>query len=126
MTTDLSSTHADGRDWIIETDRLRLRAITVNDTALMLAVWNDPAFMRNVADRGIRSDEQARVAIESGAQKLFETYGYGPYCMSLKSTGSMIGIEKPPRSGLGAESKRAAASVGASPGNPAPPAILRR
>jgi hypothetical protein len=42
MTTDLSSTHADGRDWIIETDRLRLRAITVNDTALMLAVWNDP------------------------------------------------------------------------------------
>lgn len=92
MTTDLSSTHADGRDWIIETDRLRLRAITVNDTALMLAVWNDPAFMRNVADRGIRTDEQARVAIESGAQKLFETYGYGPYCMSLKSTGSMIGI----------------------------------
>ena len=31
-------------------------------------------------------------AIESGAQKLFEDYGYGPYSMALKSDDSMIGI----------------------------------
>jgi len=79
-------------DYLMETDRLRLRAVTVDDTELMLAVWNDPAFIRNVTDRGIRTTEQARDAIESGAQKLFDDYGYGPYCMSLKSDGSMIGI----------------------------------
>ena len=79
-------------DWLIETERLRLRPVTVDDTELMLAIWNDPAFIRNVSDRGIRTVEQARDAIESGAQKLFEDYGYGPYCMSLKSDGSMIGI----------------------------------
>lgn len=77
---------------LMETERLQLRAITVEDHTLMLAVWNDPAFIRNVADRGIRDEEQAREAIASGAQKLFEDYGYGPYCMSLKSDGSMIGI----------------------------------
>ena len=79
-------------DWLLETDRLRLRPVTVEDTELMLAVWNDPAFIRNVADRGIRTTEQAREAIASGAVKLFQDYGYGPYCMSLKSNGSMIGI----------------------------------
>jgi ribosomal-protein-alanine N-acetyltransferase len=79
-------------DWLIETDRLRLRPVTVEDTALMLAVWNDPAFIENVTDRGIRTVEQAREAIKGGAGKLFEDYGYGPYCMSLKSDGTMIGI----------------------------------
>ena len=79
-------------DWLLETERLRLRPVTVDDTELMLAIWNDPAFIRNVSDRGIRTVEQARDAIESGAQKLFEDYGYGPYCMSLKSDGTMIGI----------------------------------
>lgn len=76
----------------METERLRLRPVTVEDTELMLAVWNDPAFIRHVLDRGIRTVEQAREAIESGAQKLFEDYGYGPYCMSLKSDGTLVGI----------------------------------
>ena len=79
-------------NWLIETERLRLRPVTVDDTELMLAIWNDPAFIRNVSDRGIRTVEQAREAIEGGAQKLFEDYGYGPYCMSLKSDKTMIGI----------------------------------
>jgi len=79
-------------DWLLETDRLRLRPVAIEDTELMLAVWNDPAFIRNVADRGIRTTEQAREAIAGGALKLFEDHGYGPYCMSLKSDGSMIGI----------------------------------
>ena len=78
--------------WNIETQRLRLRPITVNDAALMLAVWNDPAFIQNVADRGIRTNEQARVAIQHGAEQLFESYGYGPCSMSLKSNGAMIGV----------------------------------
>lgn len=80
------------RDWVIETDRLKLRPVTVDDVALMLAVWNDPAFIHNVADRGIRTEAEARDAIVNGAQKLFEDYGYGPYCMALKSNGDLIGI----------------------------------
>ena len=79
-------------EWLISTKRLRLRAVSVDDTDLMLAVWNDPAFMQNVADRGIRTHEDAREAIRSGAQKLFDEYGYGPYCMSLKTDGTLIGI----------------------------------
>ncbi len=43
-------------------------------------------------DRGIRTLEQAREALQEGALKLFTDFGYGPYCMSLRSDGSMIGI----------------------------------
>ena len=77
---------------LMETDRLQLRAVSVDDHALMLAVWNDPAFIRNVADRGIRTEQEARDAIVGGASKLFADYGYGPYSMSLKTDGAMIGI----------------------------------
>ena len=77
---------------LIETDRLRMGAITVDEADLMLAIWNDPAFVRNVGDRGIRTLTEAKEAVAGGAQRLFEDYGYGPYWMSLKSDGSMIGI----------------------------------
>ncbi len=48
------------RPFILETDRLRLRRLTLDDADLMLAIWNDPAFVRFVGDRGIRTLEQAR------------------------------------------------------------------
>ncbi len=57
-------------DWLLDTERLRLRPVTVEDTSLMLAVWNDPAFIRNVSDRGIRTEEQAREAFALAAHKL--------------------------------------------------------
>jgi ribosomal-protein-alanine N-acetyltransferase len=88
----MSNTPEPSGDWLIETERLRLRPVTVDDAALMLAIWNDPAFIKNVSDRGIRTVEQAQEAIKVGVQKLFEEHGYGPYCMSLKSDGAMIGI----------------------------------
>ena len=78
--------------WLIDTERLRLHPVTVDDAELMLSVWNDPAFIRNVVDRGIRTTDEARVAIADGAERLFKRYGYGPCCMSLKSNGVQIGI----------------------------------
>lgn len=79
-------------DWFLETERLVLRRITLGDTGLMLAIWNDPAFIHHVGDRGIRTIEDAQDALNKGAFKLYEEHGYGPYCMSLKRDGTQIGI----------------------------------
>lgn len=79
-------------DWQLETERLRLRRITLDDADLMLAIWNDPAFVRNVGDRGVRTLDEARAELQAGALKLFADYGYGPYAMVLKSEGTRIGI----------------------------------
>jgi RimJ/RimL family protein N-acetyltransferase len=79
-------------DWQLETERLFLRRVSLEDADLMFAVWNDPAFVRNVGDRGIRSLADARAAMETGALKLYEDYGYGPYAMILKGDGTRVGI----------------------------------
>lgn len=84
--------NASDADWFIETERLVLRRVTLGDAGLMLAIWNDPAFVRFVGDRGIRTVAEAQAALKDGAFKLYEDYGYGPYVMSLKKGDSQIGI----------------------------------
>jgi RimJ/RimL family protein N-acetyltransferase len=79
-------------DWQLETRRLILRRVTLDDADLMLAVWTDPAFVRNVGDRGIRSIDDAREAVRTGPLKLYADYGFGPYAMVLKTNGTRIGI----------------------------------
>ena len=79
-------------DWALQTERLQLRRVTLDDADLMLAVWTDPAFVRNVGDRGIRTLDDAREAMQSGALKLYADYGYGPYAMVKKADGARIGI----------------------------------
>ncbi|NIS90713.1 MAG: GNAT family N-acetyltransferase [Woeseiaceae bacterium] len=77
---------------MLETSHLSLRKMTLEDVGLMLAVWNDPAFIRYVGDRGIRTIDDAREAMKSGALQLYERYGYGPYRVALKDTDTPIGI----------------------------------
>lgn len=76
----------------LETERLVLRRLALDDADLMLAVWNDPAFLRNVGDRGIRTLDQAREAMKTGVFRLYADYGYGPFALTLKRDGTRIGI----------------------------------
>jgi RimJ/RimL family protein N-acetyltransferase len=79
-------------DFLIKTERLHLRPVTLDDADLMLAVWNDPAFVHHVGDRGIRTLEESIKALKDGALRLFEEHGFGPYRVSLKTDDSAIGI----------------------------------
>ncbi|NNF40325.1 MAG: GNAT family N-acetyltransferase [Woeseiaceae bacterium] len=81
-----------GRRGVLETRRLTLRRITLDDAGFMLSIWNDPAFVRYVGDRGIRNEEEAAAAIAQSAFTLYENYGYGPYCMTRKADGVQVGI----------------------------------
>ena len=77
---------------MLETPRLALRRVTLDDADLMLAIWNDPAFIRFVGDRGVRTLDESRAAMSEGVLRLFERFGYGPYCLVRKSDGERIGI----------------------------------
>ena len=79
-------------DWQLETRRLFLRRVTSDDAGLMLAVWNDPAFVEHVGDRGIRTEADALEALEAGAFRLYKEHGYGPYKMIRKDDAASIGI----------------------------------
>lgn len=74
------------------TERLELRRLTLDDAPLMLAIWNDPAFVRFVGDRGIRTADDAQEAMRNGILKLYGDYGYGPFRIALRDSGKAIGI----------------------------------
>jgi len=69
-----------------------MRRITLDDADVMLAIWNDPAFVQYVGDRGVRTIEQAQQVLGESVLTLYETYGYGPYCMIRKADVQRIGI----------------------------------
>ena len=75
----------------LETERLVLRHLTLDDAELMLAVWNDPDFIRYVGDRGIRTLADARDTLEDGALAMYEDLGYGPYRVTLKASNEDMG-----------------------------------
>lgn len=74
------------------TERLRLRWMTEEDAGHMLAIWNDPGFVRFVGDRGIRSEAEARQAMLDGILKLYADHGYGPYLLEPRNGGTPMGI----------------------------------
>lgn len=76
----------------LETDRLQLRWLSDDDADLMLAIWNDPAFIRYVGDRGVRTLDEALSAMREGVLKLYRDFSYGPYRMSLHDSDEAMGI----------------------------------
>ena len=78
-------------DVIAETERLRLRRLTEDDAPFILELLNDPDFLRNIGDRGVRSLADARGYILDGPVASYERYGFGLYLVELPGAGP-IGI----------------------------------
>jgi RimJ/RimL family protein N-acetyltransferase len=76
----------------IETERLILRMFEPErDAAFMLEVLNDPGFIANVADRGVRTVEQAADYIREKFLPGYDRYGFGYCLVELKDSGVPIG-----------------------------------
>lgn len=77
---------------ILETDRLVLREITTDDSGVMLEVLNEPAFIRQVADRGVRTRADAATYIREKILPSYQQFGFGFYLVELKDSRIPIGI----------------------------------
>jgi len=78
--------------FILETARLRLRELTTSDGEFMLALLNDPDFIRHVGDRGVRTLEGAREYIVKGPMQSYARNGFGLYMVELSGTREKLGI----------------------------------
>lgn len=76
---------------ILETPRLRLRRLAEDDAPFMLALLNDEAFLRFIGDRNVRTDEEARAYIRTGAMASYEQHGHGLYLVVSKESGEPVG-----------------------------------
>src|SRR5262245_15433765 len=76
---------------LLETTRLRLREMTCNDAPFLHELMNDPGYIANVADRGIRTHDDARQWLIKKILPSYQRYGFGSYLVELKETGAAIG-----------------------------------
>jgi RimJ/RimL family protein N-acetyltransferase len=76
----------------LETPRLRLRELTADDADFVVEQLNDPDFIRNVADRGVRTAEAARKYITDGPVASYRRHGFGLWLVERKPEGTPIGI----------------------------------
>jgi RimJ/RimL family protein N-acetyltransferase len=79
-------------DAVIETERLILRRFTPADAEFVLALLNEPGFLRYIGDRGVRTSEQASEYIEKSLVASYDRHGFGPWCVELKPGGEPIGM----------------------------------
>jgi [ribosomal protein S5]-alanine N-acetyltransferase len=77
---------------IVRTARLCLRRIVAGDAAFLLELLNDPSFLANIGDRGVRDLDEARVYIERGPVASYTLHGFGLYLVELAGSGEPIGI----------------------------------
>ncbi len=77
---------------ILETERLRLRTLALDDAPFYLEVVNDPAFIEYIGDRGIRTLDAARTAIAEGPMAMQAALGHSLCLVELKQDGGPIGM----------------------------------
>lgn len=77
---------------VLETDRLRLRKLSTDDAGFILQLLNEPSFIRNIGDKGVRTLEDARGYILNGPMANYEKLGFGMYLVELKESGAPAGI----------------------------------
>ena len=77
---------------ILETDRLRLRRLSLDDAEFILRLLNDPSFIQNIGDRGVRTIDDARAYILNGPIASYEKFGFGLWMVETRPEGAPIGI----------------------------------
>jgi len=77
---------------ILETKRLILQKVSLEDASIILALLNEPSFIRNIGDRGVRTLEDASNYILNRLIASYENFDFGMYLVILKNTGSAVGL----------------------------------
>jgi RimJ/RimL family protein N-acetyltransferase len=77
---------------VLETERLVLRHFTTDDAAFVLRLLNEPSFIENIGDRGVRTPEDATAYLTGGPIASYARHGHGLNVVMLRETGEPIGM----------------------------------
>ncbi len=77
---------------VLETDRLVLRRLTLNDAPFIVELLTDPSFLKYIGDRGVRDQQSARRYLLQGPIASYEKHGFGLYLVFVKESGDPVGI----------------------------------
>ena len=77
---------------ILQTPRLSIRRLTLEDAPFILNLLNQPSFLRYIGDKGVRNLQDAVRYIETGPLASYERFGFGQFLVELKNSGVPIGM----------------------------------
>ena len=77
---------------ITQTRRTTLRELTPEDAAFILDLVNQPSFLANIGDKGVRTLDDAKRFILDGPWRRGQPDGYGQFLVELKSDRRPIGV----------------------------------
>lgn len=76
----------------IQTERLLLSELTPDDAGFILQLLNEPSFLDNIGDRGVRDLDGAVRYILDGPVQSYARNGFGLWRVDLRETGEAIGM----------------------------------
>lgn len=77
---------------MIESPRLLIREARLSDDQFFIRLLNDPDYIRNIRDAGVRTPADAQAFIESRLIKSYREHGSGLYVIELKGSAIPVGI----------------------------------
>jgi RimJ/RimL family protein N-acetyltransferase len=77
---------------VIESARLNLRELCLQDAPFILELLNEAGFLRFIGDKGVRTLADARDYIVKGPLDSYGRFGFGLYLTTLRDSGTPIGI----------------------------------
>jgi len=77
---------------VLETDRLTVRHFTLEDAPFVLRLLNEPSFLANIGDKGVRNEEDAQRYLRDGPLASYAAHGFGLSAVQLAATGELIGM----------------------------------
>ncbi|WP_353779630.1 GNAT family N-acetyltransferase [Winogradskyella sp. 3972H.M.0a.05] len=76
----------------IETERLVIKDISSSEAAFYLKLFNDPDWIRNISDKGLKTVEEVEEYIENKVLKEFQVNGNGFFTIRTKDHMKPIGV----------------------------------
>jgi RimJ/RimL family protein N-acetyltransferase len=76
----------------IETERLQLRRLTLDDAAFIVELLNQPSWLLYIGDKGVRTLDDACRYLNEGPLAMYERHGFGLYRVGLKGDDAPIGL----------------------------------
>ena len=75
-----------------ETDRLVIRSFRLDDAAFIVRLLNEESFIRNIADKNVRTKADAMNYLTNGPMLSYQENGFGLNLVQLKESATPIGV----------------------------------
>ena len=76
---------------VLETPRLILRRLTLEDAEFIFRLVNDPSWLRFIGDKNVHNLEDARRYLREGPLDMYQRHGFGMYRVEERVSGAPVG-----------------------------------